>query len=74
MAGAFLVTPGILTDIFGFLCLIPTTRRFIKRAIRRRIDRAIQSGRVVTGRYGGPAPRARPTPDDVVIIDHDDIQ
>jgi UPF0716 protein FxsA len=72
VAGAFLVTPGILTDTVGFLCLIPSTRRFIKKQIRQRIERAIQSGRIVTGRYGRPVPRSEP--DDVVIIDHDDIK
>ncbi len=77
VAGAFLVTPGILTDSVGFLCLIPAGRRFIKRHLRKRVERAIQSGRIVTGRYGGPAQRAQPAqapPDDVIIIDHDDIK
>ncbi len=27
----FLITPGLLTDFFGFLCIIPFTRHYLKR-------------------------------------------
>lgn len=47
LAGALLITPGILTDAFGFLCLIPTTRALGKRAIRRRFEQAVREGSVV---------------------------
>jgi len=36
IAGAVLITPGVLTDILGFLLLIPWFRRFAKRALARR--------------------------------------
>ncbi len=43
MAGALLLTPGILTDFIGFLCVFPPSRGLIKawlkRYIRRRIER-----------------------------------
>ncbi len=52
LAGALLITPGILTDVFGFLCLIPATRALGKRAARRRFERAMREGRVVM--MGGP--------------------
>ena len=29
IGGALLLTPGFITDIFGFLCLIPLTRRIL---------------------------------------------
>ena len=29
IGGALLLTPGFITDIFGFLCLIPFTRRIL---------------------------------------------
>ena len=45
IAGIVLMTPGILTDIVGFLCLIPATRRAIKAAIIRRMEAAVQEGR-----------------------------
>ena len=45
IAGIVLMTPGILTDIAGFLCLIPATRRAIKATIIRRMEAAVQEGR-----------------------------
>jgi len=33
VAGAVLLTPGLLTDIFGFLLLIPPTRTAVRRAL-----------------------------------------
>lgn len=29
IGGALLLTPGFITDIFGFLCLVPLTRRIL---------------------------------------------
>ena len=46
VAGALLVTPGVLTDAFGFLCLVPAFRRVVKRALLRRLERAAQEGQV----------------------------
>lgn len=69
IAGALLMTPGILTDALGFLCLIPATRRVIKRIIWSRIERAIRSGQI-TATFNGVPFQSRP--DDVTIIDHDD--
>ena len=46
IAGALLITPGILTDALGFLCLIPGFRRFLKRALRRRLEQAVREQRV----------------------------
>lgn len=45
VAGALLVTPGVLTDAFGFLCLVPAFRRMVKRSLLRRLERAAQEGR-----------------------------
>ena len=47
LAGALLITPGILTDVFGFLCLVPATRELGKRAVRRRFEQAVREGSVV---------------------------
>ena len=44
LAAVVLMTPGFLTDLFGFLCLIPATRRLITTAIRSRVEAAIRSG------------------------------
>ncbi len=35
VAGALLVTPGVLTDIAGFLMVFPPTRRLLQKLIRR---------------------------------------
>jgi UPF0716 protein FxsA len=51
VAGALLVTPGVLTDAFGFLCLVPAFRRVVKRALLRRLARAAQEGRVEVRLY-----------------------
>jgi len=64
IASALLVTPGVLTDAFGFLCLMPVFRRWLRTAAWRRFERAAAEGRVVmhvhTGAWGEPPrpPRA----------------
>jgi UPF0716 protein FxsA len=44
MAAALLVTPGLLTDVFGFLCLVPGFRGVVKRMLRKRLERAVTDG------------------------------
>jgi UPF0716 protein FxsA len=39
--GAFLITPGFLTDIVGLLLLLPPTRSVIRRLVVRRLGRRI---------------------------------
>jgi UPF0716 protein FxsA len=39
--GAFLITPGFLTDIVGLTLLIPPTRAVIRRLLARRLGRRI---------------------------------
>lgn len=46
VAGAVLMTPGVLTDAFGFACLIPGMRNVFKRWLNRRFEGAIEQGRV----------------------------
>jgi len=40
VAGALLVTPGLLTDTAGFLIVIPPSRAALKRFIRKRIEKS----------------------------------
>jgi UPF0716 protein FxsA len=47
--GAFLITPGFITDILGFLLLIPPTRSLFRRSLQRRIER--RSVGAVSSRY-----------------------
>jgi len=46
MAGALLVTPGVLTDLFGFACLMPAFRSELRGMLLRRLERAVQEGKV----------------------------
>lgn len=45
LAGAVLLTPGFLTDISGFLCLIPAFRRMVKAMLWRKLNRMAQQQR-----------------------------
>lgn len=42
LAGAVLLTPGILTDIVGFVCLVPAFRRFLKAMLWRKLKRLVK--------------------------------
>lgn len=80
VGGAFLLTPGILTDLAGFALLLPLSRRWIQRRVRRGLERQVKEGtiRVVTmgpGGFGWPggqgshgvpggSSRSGPTPSD----------
>ncbi|MDY7092017.1 MAG: FxsA family protein [Acidobacteriota bacterium] len=60
LAAAVLMTPGVLTDALGFLCLVPATRRVIKAWLWRRLERAVRRGSVrVTMDGGGFRPRSQ---------------
>jgi UPF0716 protein FxsA len=58
VAGALLVTPGVLTDVVGFLGLLPPSRRLIRRALTRRFQSKMREGslQVQFGFFGGAAP------------------
>lgn len=62
--GVLLVLPGVLTDVLGLLLLVPPTRRLAARALRRRLESGVRSGRVHVfsfgGRPRGPWDTARP--------------
>ncbi len=49
VGGAFLLTPGLLTDVAGFSLLIPTTRRWIRNAATARIRRMQEDGTLRVG-------------------------
>lgn len=44
IGGALLLTPGLITDLSGFLLLLPPARRLIKTAARRYLQRKLDSG------------------------------
>ena len=46
VAAALLVTPGVLTDAFGFMCLTPWFRERIKATLLQRFERAVAEQRI----------------------------
>ena len=63
VAAAVLITPGLLTDLAGFLFLVPAFRRLVKRSMKRRFERAVQEGTVgVTEAFDGAGDSLRRPP------------
>jgi UPF0716 protein FxsA len=52
--GAFLITPGFITDIVGLFLLLPPTRSVIRGVVARRLGRRVATG--TTARFGRRAP------------------
>jgi UPF0716 protein FxsA len=48
--GAFLITPGFITDVVGLLLLIPPTRAVVRRLLVSRLGRRIAVGGTRRGR------------------------
>jgi UPF0716 protein FxsA len=64
VASAFLLTPGFLTDIVGFSCLIPGFRTVLKNFARKRLEKAVKNGNVnVFTQFGGLGNRPNPRSD-----------
>jgi len=59
--GAFLITPGFITDIVGLLLLVPPTRRLARRFAARRLGRRFG---VAVAAAGGPVEGVARTPRD----------
>lgn len=74
IGGAFLLTPGILTDLVGFSLLLPLTRGWMKKRMARFIENQVAGGgmniRVVgfgpgaSGGFGGAGFGGQPTASD----------
>lgn len=70
IAGAVLLTPGLLTDCLGFSLLLPAVRERVRRVLterfRRSVEVRVQSFRqqMAGGRDG------QPTPDDVIDVEY----
>ncbi len=63
MGGAFLLTPGFLSDVLGLVLLLPPTRAVVRRVLARRF-----LGRMVVG-MANSRPRAAARPDRTYDID-----
>lgn len=58
VAGALLITPGVLTDVIGFIGLVPLTRRPIRNLLMKRFKRKMEDGtmQVQFGAFGVSQP------------------
>ncbi len=52
VGGALLVAPGVFTDLFGLLLLIPPTRRFVAARLRRALEKRVRDGSVRVTTFG----------------------
>lgn len=52
VGGVLLLTPGFVTDAFGFACLIPASRRWLAKKLSARTIGVVMGGRVGTGAAG----------------------
>ena len=52
VGGILLIIPGVLTDLFALVLLIPYTRTIFKRWLRRRFDRMVAAENVRLHYYG----------------------
>ncbi|MEM8599321.1 MAG: FxsA family protein [Bacteroidota bacterium] len=62
VAGALLLTPGVLTDVVGFLGLLPPTRALLRRSVAARFNKSVKAGRAQFVAFGpGMPPGFDPT-------------
>ena len=77
VAGAVLMTPGILTDALGFLLLIPPTRKLISGLIVNQVKRMMANGQIRVGGFGPMGPinmgSIDPNRPPVTIIEPDEL-
>ena len=52
VGGAFLLTPGVLTDLLGFSLLFPPSRRWIHRRLKERLEQQIADGSIRVAAMG----------------------
>jgi UPF0716 protein FxsA len=59
LGGLLLITPGVITDVAGLLCLLPATRRLLAKSLQHKLAQQIQLGRaqVFSVGFGGFPPR-----------------
>ena len=65
VAGAFLITPGFLTDFIGFMIIIPITRRIIALMLLKRMA-ARADFRTNGHEFGGGSDKTRDTSGSVI--------
>jgi UPF0716 protein FxsA len=68
VAGAFLISPGFITDTLGFLLLVGPVREMIHRVISRRLSARVS---VITSNFQSPS--REPIYGEVIDIDPEDV-
>lgn len=53
VGAVFLITPGLLTDILGFFCIIPFTREPLKKLVKKYIGHRLEKDGVVHIHWNG---------------------
>lgn len=72
--GLLLITPGVLTDVVGVLCLIPVTRRVFARALGRYFERRIALGQLRVHQVGfQQETQRRPVAGDVIDTEGEEL-
>lgn len=71
VAGAFLLTPGFITDAVGFACLVPGLRHQMAAAILKRVTVQVSTGGMgaMGGEGFGPRPGAGQTGHESHVIE-----
>ena len=64
IGGIVLLTPGILTDLFGFALLLPGIRKSIARKLKENLVQSVAAGKPPSDRSSGPRKRD----DDVIDV------
>jgi UPF0716 protein FxsA len=70
LGGAFLLTPGFITDVFGLALLLPPSRAVIRRVLARRLGRRMVAS--MTTRRGPRAPGPRQADLDGTAVEVDE--
>jgi len=60
--GLLLITPGVVSDIMGVLCLLPFTRKRLARVLSRYLGQKVARGQAQVFSYGFEWPPRPPTP------------
>ncbi|MDF1610494.1 membrane protein FxsA [Hoeflea sp. YIM 152468] len=75
VAGVLLLTPGFVTDSFGFLLFVPAVRDLVWRSVKDRVVVQAMSGGFGAGTAGFGHPSSRGAADDgVVDLDTDEYE
>lgn len=73
VAGALLLTPGILTDACGFLLLLPPSRVLLREVIKRWLEKKMNQGKVDVYKQAGFGPiQDEPPPDSPPLENEED--